>query len=259
MKKLLILLAFVSVTVTVTAQTATNFTCNDCSGVSHDLFTELNAGKVIVLAWVMPCGACSGPALTAYNAVTSYQTSNPGQVFFYMVDDYANTVCASLNGWANSAGIPQNAHSLRFSNASINMLDYGATGMPKIIVLGGVNHTVFYNANNTVNPNSLQNAITLALSSTGVNEQNSDLAALNVYPNPADKTTEIKFNLAKISTVDIELFNLEGKRMEEVFSGQLPVGENKMSINTAPLAAGTYLIKMTSEGTNRFINMVVSH
>lgn len=34
--------------------TATDFTVNDCGGTSHNLFTELDAGKVIVLCWPMP-------------------------------------------------------------------------------------------------------------------------------------------------------------------------------------------------------------
>ena len=39
------------------AQTATDFTANDCAGTSHHLFAELDAGKIIVAAFVMPCGS----------------------------------------------------------------------------------------------------------------------------------------------------------------------------------------------------------
>ncbi|MDQ3049834.1 MAG: T9SS type A sorting domain-containing protein [Bacteroidota bacterium] len=259
MKKIILLCLFV-VSVTISeAQTATNFTCNDCSGVSHDLFTELDAGKVIVLAWVMPCSACSGPALTAYNAVDGYQASNPGRVFFYLADDYANTSCLSLNGWANTMSIPQNAYSLRFSNAAIDMTDYGTSGMPKIVVIGGSSHTVFYNANNSVNAAAIQNAIDLALSATGITENNSSFSDLNLFPNPADKSSEIKFNLVKNATVTIDLFNLEGKKQEVVFSGQMQSGENKVVLNTSVLPAGMYLVKLTSEGQNRFMNIVVTH
>lgn len=257
MKNLIIALILVCSSPYVIAQTATNFTCNDCSGVSHDLFTELDAGKVIVLAWVMPCGACSGPALTAYNAVTGYQTSNPGQVFFYMADDYANSSCATINGWANSAGVPQNAYSLRFSNAAIDMSDYGTAGMPKVIVIGGSSHTVFYNANNTVNAAALQNAINLAITATGINESNVSLTNLNIFPNPSDKSSEIKFALAKNSSVTIDLYNLEGKKMDKLFSGEMQAGENRVEVNTAELAVGMYLVRMTADGKSRFVNLVV--
>src|SRR5688572_1006830 len=107
MKKLLFLLLIAISWLPVSAQVATNFTCNDCSGNLHNLFSELDAGKVIVLDWVMPCGGCTAPSQTAHNIVQGFQSTNPNQVLFYMVDDYANTSCSSLNGWANSIGIPQ--------------------------------------------------------------------------------------------------------------------------------------------------------
>lgn len=39
--------------------TATNFTTNDCDGISHTLFDELDDDKVIIISWVMPCTACA--------------------------------------------------------------------------------------------------------------------------------------------------------------------------------------------------------
>src|SRR5262245_353846 len=135
MKKSILLIAVLFLSVISFAQTATNFTCNDCSGNSHDLFSELDAGKVIVLCWVMPCGTCTSPALTSYNVVQSFQASYPNQVYFYLIDDYANTTCTSLNSWGTSIGAPPSSSSLRFSNAAIDMTNYGATGMPKIVVV----------------------------------------------------------------------------------------------------------------------------
>jgi len=259
MKKIILVLVLSISTLVSTAQTATNFTCNDCSGVSHDLFTELDAGKVIVLDWVMPCGSCIGPSLTAYNIVTSYQLSVPGRVFLYMADDYANTTCSSLDSWATSIGVPQNAWSLRFSNPAIRMLDYGSNGMPKIVVLGGPNHTVFYNANNTINSTALQNAITAALSATGINEQNNLFTSLNASPNPANTVSLLKFTILNPADVKIELFNLSGKKLQDVFSERVTPGERTVEINTSKMAAGVYLVKLSGDGENRFVNIVVSH
>lgn len=47
-------------TIIMAQEKATNFTCNDCSGVPHDLFNTLDSGKIVVMVWVMPCGACTG-------------------------------------------------------------------------------------------------------------------------------------------------------------------------------------------------------
>src|SRR6185436_4860235 len=113
----------------------------------HDLFAELDAGKVIVICWVMPCPACVNPALTTHNIVQTYQSTNPYKVIMYLVDDFANTTCTSLETWQNNTGVPD---ATPFSNSAINMNDYGGPGMPKIVVIGGPNHTVFYNTDYTV-------------------------------------------------------------------------------------------------------------
>ena len=97
------------------AQTAADFTALDCNGVSHNLYTDLGAGKVIVVTWVMPCGSCIGGAASAYNAVQSFATSNPGKVFNYLVDD-AGSSCSSLASWAMANGIDALLNHFKCSN-----------------------------------------------------------------------------------------------------------------------------------------------
>ena len=111
MKKTLILITFIFAFVNSKAQvtTATDFTANDCNSISHHLFAELDAGKVVVVAFVMPCSACIGPSLTAYNVATSFASSNPGRVKFFLSDDLANTSCSIVSGWATNNSITPDA------------------------------------------------------------------------------------------------------------------------------------------------------
>jgi len=255
MKKQLLTILLVAFAAIGMAQTATNFNCNDCATTPYDLFSELDAGNVIVLCWVMPCGACTGTALTSYNVVQSYQSGYPNTVYMYVCDDYANTSCTSINSWANANGL---TNTTRFSNSSISMLDYGSNGMPKIVVLGGSSHTVFYNVNNTVNSTNLQNAINAALLATSIDEPNSPVSSLNVFPNPSAGGAEIKFNLVKSSDVTLELFNLEGQMLQNIFSGKLSAGDNKVQVNLTNFPAGMYLVKFTEGGKSKFINLTVA-
>lgn len=254
MKKLLLLSAFCLMQIALFAQTAVDFTANDCDGTSHNLFSELNSGKVIVLCWVMPCGACTGPSLTTLNVVNSYAVTNPNTVYMYIVDDYANTSCASLDNWRDHEGL---SGAKTFSNASINMADYGSTGMPKIVVIGGGSHTVFYNANNTVNPNDLQTAINSALQLIGINEQNTLAKSVSVSPNPAHGKTELKFTLTENAQVEVKLFNMQGAMMKNVYSGKLSQGANTIGISTSGIAAGTYLLKISSGSKSNYLNLVI--
>lgn len=256
MKKQVLSICFFAIAAFCTGQTATDFTADDCNGISHNLFTDLDAGKVIVICWVMPCGTCTGPALTSYNIVESYSASHPGKVSLFLCDDYANTPCSSLDTWANAYGLK---NAIRFSNPAILMTDYGPSAMPKVVVLGGPNHTVFYNANNTVNASDFQNAVNSALSTTAINDPNSNTTSLSVFPNPASHTAEINFNLKQSSDINIELFNLEGQIIKKVYAGRQLAGEVKMSMDVAGYPAGMYLVKLADGKQTTFVNLIVTH
>ena len=258
MKKL-ILFSFFSLMLSISyAQYAVNFNCNDCSGVNHDLFTELDAGKVIVICWVMPCSSCVGASLTTSNVVRSFGTTNPDKVFMYLVDDYANTTCNSLNSWVNSNGILPAA---MFSNAAIKMSDYGASGMPKIVVVADVNHAVFYHAENSVNATQLQTAIVTAIDATvtGIHEDLSAFSNIGIFPNPSNTSSTVVFSLEKPSDVKVTIHDQLGREFSEMSYAGLPQGENKIEISTANLSNGIYFIKLT-EGTRcKMMKVAVAH
>jgi hypothetical protein len=240
------------------AQTATNFTCDDCSGTNHDLFTELNAGKVIVLCWVMPCGSCVGPSLTTSNVVESFATSYPDKVFMYLVDDFANTSCTSLNSWANNNNIhPASV----FSNSSIKMSDYGSQGMPKVVVVADVNHAVFYNANDIVNASALQEAINTAITSTTtrIAEDKTIFSSLEFFPNPSSTSSSIVFSLEKSSDIKVEILDQLGKRVYEMNLDNLSAGENIIEISTAELSNGIYFVKLSDGIQSKMIKVAIIH
>ena len=220
---------------------ATDFTALDCDGVSHHLFSELDSGKVIVLAWVMPCGPCGSIAMDAYTASLSYANSNPGIVDFYLVDDFANTDCASLFAWADNLGM---GNCTRFSDPSIDMGDYGQIGMPKIVVTGGAGHYIYFNKNGSTQ--NINSAIDLALTGAGVTTSINDkkeILNFHCYPNPANEVFKINYSFKNKSNWTVELYNLIGEKIlkEKIISESLH-GEH--SINTQDLPNGTYLVRL---------------
>ena len=239
--------------------TATNFNANDCSSANHMLFTELDAGKVVVICWVMPCGACISSAAADASAVQGFASSNPGRVKFYIVDDSGNSTCSTLTGWESTNGITADA---TFSNAGnvIKMSDYGTSGMPKTIVLGGTSHTVFYNQNGSVSSSALNSAIQNALNSTtGIAEQAATVSDMNVFPNPAINATSVSYSLSSASEVKVELYNMVGQNVRTVFSGNQPAGEYKTEIDCAKLQSGIYFVKLIAGRTEKTIMLSVSH
>lgn len=217
------------------ATMATDFTANDCASNSHNLFTELAAGKVVVITWVMPCGACITGASNASNAVIA--VGNPN-VVFYLVDDYANTNCASLNSWASTNSITYNAS---FSNSTIMMSSYGSTGMPKTVVIGP-NHFVSYNVSGAGSQTAIQTAINNSL--TGVNEEPKADLGLNLFPNPATSSTKLTYTLTKKAEVSIVVMNELGEKVNTVSLGSQSAGKQEYELNIEKLSAGVYFIKL---------------
>ncbi|MFA4853538.1 MAG: T9SS type A sorting domain-containing protein [Bacteroidales bacterium] len=236
--------------------TATNFNCNDCAGVSHDLFSELNAGKVIVICWVMPCAACISPSRTAYDAVQSYATSNPGRVVFYLADDYADTPCNTLTSWGNINAMP---NAIKFSNSAVNPADYGTVGMPKIIVLGSASHTVYYNENNGANPAGIHPAINQALAVSGIDENNNIVSELNIFPNTIKNKATLVYNLNQANSVCIEIIDITGKIIKIFSFANQTQGKHETQIDFENCSDGLYFLKFYSGGISKVVKFFISH
>jgi hypothetical protein len=257
MKKTLLSLAVLMLGL-FSANAQANFNCNDCSSVNHDLYTELSAGKVIVISWVMPCSSCIGPTLTASNIVQSYASSNPGQVLLYVADDVANTSCSSLNSWVNSNGITANA---TFSDAAVSQSPYGSPGMPKIVVLGGGSTpTIFFNQNGSAAGNStaLQNAINSALA-TDVNDQAGMVSALSLVPNPSTISSSVSFVSQQNTEGVVSVCDQLGREVLQVYAGAMTAGKNNFEFSTAELANGIYFIRISNPQFSSTIKLMVAH
>jgi len=257
MKAKLIILIILLASFGAFSQTATNFICDDCTGVSHNLFNELDAGKVVILCWVMPCASCIGPTKTTYNVAQSFSTSYPDRVKMYICDDYANTNCSSLNSWCVQNGL---TNTTKFSNAAIKMDDYGSTGMPKVVVVGNYTHHVYYNANNTVNINSLTNAITSALEDFSVSVSGPVMENdIQIFPNPAYNQVSLNFTSEQSGSCELTIFNNSGVQVAQPGSFNLKQGENTISVSTRDLKNGLYFAHLKTDTGMKQAKIVVSH
>ena len=248
--KNIILIAILAIAVnTGFAQMPNNFVGKDCTGQQHDFFAELDQGKVIVLCWVMPCAGCISPAQTTHDIVKSYQAQYPGKVLFYLVDDYSNTNCTSLGTWGDQHKMPASLFSARFSSQFIVMTDYGKNGMPKVVIVGGKDHKVYYNANNEVEAELILNSINSAIEqTTSVQEQpKTDQLHLMLNPNPSTTNeTVLSFSLTKSSSVVVDVISESGSVVKSVSAQSYDAGTHKTAINTSELPSGTYFVRVFS-------------
>ena len=255
MKKQILSLSIILLSTLCTfAQTnATDFTANDCDGVSHNLFSELDNEKVVVIAWVMPCATCIADPLAAYVAVQTYAVSHPGRVKFYLADDYADQTCQQLSTWANNYGM---GSCTMFSDAALNMGDYGQPGMPKVVVLGGPDHKIYFNQNSS--SQGVDIAIDLALSESATSIKSTINFDINTYPNPVKNLLNINYNLEQISDLKFEVFNLLGAKVSSE-SEKLNQLSGSHILNLNDLKNGSYLLKISTNSNQKVIKFSVSH
>ena len=86
-------------------------------------------------------------------------------------------------------------------------------------------------------------------------EENTDLSAIELYPNPTDEDVHIRYSSAVDTRLAISILDLSGKVISTT-TVQSKTGDNMVIIPTNELATGTYLVQL---GTNaRVLKFVVN-
>ncbi|MDP1725285.1 MAG: T9SS type A sorting domain-containing protein [Bacteroidota bacterium] len=232
--------------------TAADFTANDCASVSHNLYSELNAGKVIVVSMVHPCGSCVSPSVSANNVVKNYASTNPGKVLFYLID--GNNSCSSLNTWASPYGM---GSVVQFSSSTVKNESYYSPGMPTIMVFSGANHAIKFRQNNGLNATNLTNAINAALISSAIEEKNADFR-LSVYPNPAVDKFSVTFVLNQKTEINFEIYNILGAKIKSLEPERFSAGNHETLINIETLSNGVYFLKLNAGEYSQLIRFNIA-
>jgi len=241
--------------------TATNFTATDCSSGSHTLFTELDAGKVVVLVWVMPCASCISDAKASYDVVQSFATAHPGKVLYWMADDHGDNPCSSLTGWASTNSIGTTGSTF-FGNAgsTINEADYGGTGMPHVVVMGGTDHHIYYNKKNGSNDGTeITTAVNSAIAATGVAQIASADKDTKVFPNPAKNKASVSYTLENQANVSIEVYDVLGGKVKTLILGAQFSGAHSVDLNFEnKLVNGIYTLKINTDNTSQTVKFAIA-
>jgi len=88
--------------------------------------------------------------------------------------------------------------------------------------------------------------ITIAegLGATSVNLSESEI---RLYPNPAVNFALLEFNFQESENIEINILDIFGNKIENIFKGNYKRGNNLQRINTEKLVSGVYLIEISSK------------
>ncbi len=67
---------------------------------------------------------------------------------------------------------------------------------------------------------------------------------ISIYPNPASSKTELKIGMSKQENVSVQVIDMTGKKVADIFNGTMNEGSQTLTINTENLASGLYQVKM---------------
>lgn len=228
--------------------TATDFTATDCNGNPHNLFAELNNGKTVVLAWVMPCVGCDAGGRKADSSVNVLLQTFPDSVLLWIVDDGPPSDCNTLSSWTWAQQIFNGVTFGNYSN-EIDQDDYGGFGMPHIVVIGADKKIYFNEFNGTADGiyTAIQNAILLATSVKTV----SQVQNFTVSPNPAESTFKI---ISTTAIRHISIASMTGQIIKELSFGTAVLNP---LVDISDFASGIFAVTVTDEKNHSQILQLV--
>ena len=239
------------------AQTAMDFTMNDCNGEMHNCFITLDSGHVIIMEFFMTCNMCISAGHQIETMKDQLDQQYPGKIHFYQLGYTNSYSCATVTDWINSNGFS----SVPFDSGAALVAYYGGFGMPTIAVVAGSDHeTLFtdigYTSGDTAD---IATAIHGFFNSTAVNELPTEVNMMNVFPNPATTEFNIQLNLKQVSDVTIELVALNGQKVSGLTRERMNAGLVQKTFDATAFAQGLYFVKTTVNGNSSFSKVNISH
>jgi subtilisin family serine protease len=78
---------------------------------------------------------------------------------------------------------------------------------------------------------------------------------LSNYPNPFNPTTMIRFSIPKKGFVKILLYDLLGREVKTLASGEFEIGTKEILLDGSDLSSGNYLVRLISEGVQKTLKI----
>jgi hypothetical protein len=233
------------------AQTkALDFTKSDANGVKHHLFDDLDAGNAVILFFYMPnCGMCPPPAQKVQSMAKNINARYPGKVKIYVMPYNNNTKASDVKNWVNNYSL--NMFTPLDSGAT-QVAHYGGFGMPSVALVAGKDHRIMFSdvgfsSRDTTDMRDSMKAFFNA-SQTGIEDLQSVITSLNIYPNPSSEILKISLQLKEGTLLSIDILDLNGRKIATVMNEKLSAGLINEQFNTKTLPNGNYFLRVNANG-----------
>ncbi|MBL7766583.1 MAG: T9SS type A sorting domain-containing protein [Chitinophagaceae bacterium] len=242
------------------AQTPMQINGLDCNGVSHDMFSELDAGKAVVVFFFMDnCGSCPPVAQKVQTMVNNILVSYPNMVTAYAMPYNNTTTCTATADWVTNNNLMLYAP---YDSGAVQVANYGGFGMPSVVLLGGkspdrrvmFSTLSFSNSDTTI----MHDSILALFAPVGVNDVAQNIHSADIYPNPSTGMVNISVELKALSDLQIDVTDMTGNLIANISKDRDQQGIVNKQFNTEGLASGVYCIRIRAGGktSNRKLNVI---
>jgi hypothetical protein len=217
-----------------------DFTRTSCDSTEHNLYQELNEGKVVVLEYIMlGCSSCILATDQITRLIGPFETAHPGRVKQYLFGFIKNYSCDQLDAWQaeNHLG------GTLFEDGSSQVGYYGGMGMPTAVVTATNNHTVLYKklGFEPSDTTQIQAAIQAGLqyNPQGIGD-NPDARKVRIYPSYF--TTALNIELPAQLSGTVHLYDLTGNEAVMMSFSNM----DRISMDGLDLKPGLYFVMVRS-------------
>jgi hypothetical protein len=224
----------------------------DCNGTAHHLFTELDAGNVVILEFIMlNCAPCIVGTKALESITAPYEETHPGRVHTYSFGFLNSYSCEQLQAWISNNNF---THPV-FNNGEEQVNYYGGMGMPTIVVAGTNEHKVFFKSigYTPAIDGKIRQAIDSALlyNPTGVGEKVSH-DSFSIFPTMFADRLNIEIS-QEISAKELIIYDSSGRTM---LVYEVP-DSGKMTLSVSGLPKGLYIARLkTGEGLSGGVKLI---
>jgi hypothetical protein len=242
------------------AQPVMQISGNDCNGVPHDLFADLDAGKAVLLHFFMTCASCPPPAQKIQAMANNILATHPGMITAYALGYTNSYSCATVANWVSNNGLSLYAP---YDSGAAQVANYGGFGMPTVVLLGGAapsRRVMFSTLSFSTSDTTIMRDSILALlnSATGINDLPDAVSSFSVYPNPASNSISVNFSLTESSIILIDVIDITGKQIA-IISEEKQNGVVRKQFSTASLPNGNYLVRIQVNGKTAMQKLTIIH